>query len=857
MAASVWHNAVNTATTTTSYASLPNGSCNFRPLSSGSQAATCGCRRFWLDKPLDSHNGSSVLCACGHHACFHDVTVDANPPPTLMRHSSAPSVPADNHVGHSSSLLVGPQIQPPIIPPQIKSRYDRIKPPEVAPLSNDVWGRLNNFARWQQDPTWIPSTAPASVLSYEPQNERRRAPSEPSPVKSTTSNERRYASLFPNMDGLMGSPTVQGTPTAEYVPDSIRIDVPPNAHYSQGDPESTQSQPSMPSDAKTEVCQVEDAKPCLEVTKFIDHRSQEAPSTPTKTVSIDVQNILQSCVRRLETLETYSFSQVPLDEVQEKFELFDGRLLEMEYWKKDIDARLEKSQLALEDQDSQASTSFQMLQARGSKALFSRVSDVEHRLADLESAQPSYANPWEIEVVLLPFGRTLKGVWHDSTDSDPNPLPSTPGAQCDERRSSGGLLAMTGNKGPAWTPDTIEAWASTINPWLWPKAPGPNSNLFKRLQSRGLVRKVSIVDTGAHGIWESVKDAFADFVETQPYHRTNNQQQPYEALREAFVPLRKIKKSSWLRYLEPHELITPATWDISFLDSGVFMNGKGGRKRLYMTTADGYIQPGKTGWTWPQIRELPRYENAIARSGSLFHREAPSEPFWGHMPALDDAPSFSSFISQVSNTSLGKRRSSGVTFEDQEPASPSAKSYTSSSSGHTITPRYSESFPIITKRVSEPRRRTSPSCTPVAYQKRRRTSGSPSRYRGGLEELTPRWSHEPPTPMMENVWETRSHCRAGSSRKRLSTPTAYATPHSHNVANVVDLAMADGGDTEVESVGSGAAESEHEWAGLDEDGDDSQMSQPNSQSSFSASEWLADDDEREDVDDDGDSLYEP
>jgi hypothetical protein len=781
-----------------------------------------------------------------------------------MRHSSAPSIPSDQHSGRNTSLKVGPRIQPPVIPPQDNSRHDRIERSGVAPLSNDVWGRLNNFARWQQDPNWIPSTAPASVLSYEPQPEPQPTSNEPSPVKSSTSNERRYASLFPNMDGLMASPTVQGTPTADYIPDSIRVDGTSDAHHNQRETHSIHNEPSNPADVDTETHELPDTKPCLEITKFVDNKPQEAPSTPTKTVTPDVQNILQSCVRRLETLETYSFSHVPLDEVQEKFELFDGRLLEMEYWRKDIDARLEKSQLALEDKDSQATSSFQDLKTyAGSKALLSRVSDVEDRLADLEGAQPSYANPWEIEVVLLPFGRTLKGVWHESTDSDPNACPSTPTAQCDQAESSPvGLLAHAGNKGPAWTADTIEEWANTINPWLWPKAPGLTSNLFKRLQSRGLVRNVSIVETGARGIWESIKDTFADFVESQPYSRKNNQQQPYEALKEPFVPLRKIKKSSWLRYMEPHELITPATWDISFLDSGVFMNGKGGRKRLYMTTADGYIQPGKTGWTWQQIRDLPRYENAIARSGLLFSSEVPSEPFWAHMAALDDAPTFSSFISHISqhsSTSLGKRRSSGVTFEDPDLESPSAKSYTSSSSNDTITPRFSESFPIITKRASQSKRRTSPSCTPVAYQKRRRTSGSPSRYRGGLEELTPRWSHEPPTPMMENIWETRS-CRAGSSRKRLSTPTAYATPHSHNVANVVDLAMADGGDTEVESVGSGAADSEYEWAGLDEDGDVSGMSGL-SQSSCSASEWIADEegsfDQGEQDGDDADSLYEP
>ncbi|KAH0163600.1 hypothetical protein KCU67_g5490, partial [Aureobasidium melanogenum] len=112
--------------------------------------------------------------------------------------------------------------------------------------------------------------------------------------------------------------------------------------------------------------------------------------------------------------------------------------------------------------------------------------------------------------------------------------------------------------------------------------------------------------------------------------------------------------------------------------------------------------------------------------------------------------------------------------------------------------------------------------------------------------------------MLENAWETRSQCIAVSSRKRLSTPTAYATPHSHNVGNVVDLAMADGGDTEAESVGPGSAESEHEWAGLDEDGDVSDMSHLTSQSSFSASEWIEDENESFNQDgDDGDSLYEP
>jgi hypothetical protein len=766
-----------------------------------------------------------------------------------MRHSSAPSRPLDRGNTHNPDPSRDTHNAT-----QEKTNHHGTDM-GVAPLPNNVWGRLNDFARWQQDPTWVPSTAPPSVLS----TDRLDAPGEPSPVKRSASSERpgSYAAFFPHMQDVMLSPTVKGSPIyAETIPDSLS-----NTHC--GD--ETRAEPPNPADSNLKT---ENRVSSLPITKYVTDKPQEAPTTPTKTTTPDVQNILQSCVRRLETLETYSFSHVPLDEVQDKFELIDGRLLEMEYWRKDIDARLEKSQLAIEDHNSQASTSFQDALSRDcTKALKSRVSDIEDRIADLETAQPSYANPWEIEVVLLPFGRTLKGVWHDSNNLDLEQLPSTPSVQYGDRRVSGGLLPSTATKEPAWNADTIEAWASTINPWLWPKAPGLSSASFKRLQSRGFVRSVSLVDSGAHGIWETIKDAFADFVGKQPLHRSNNQQQPYEALREPFVPLRKVKKSSWLRYMEPHELITPASWDISFLNSGVLMNGKGGRKRLYMTTADGYIQPGKTGWTWQRIRNLPRYENTIARSGMLFSKEAPSEPFWEYTAALDDAPSFNSFLSQSSSTSsLGKRR---ITFadhgEEEIMASPSAASYTSSSSSsssaNTITPRYSSSFPIITKKhrdTSQSKHRNhSPSCTPIAYQKRRRTSGSPTYRAGLLEELTPRWSHEPPTPSMENAWESRSQCVPGSRRKRLSTPTAYATPHSHNVANVVDLAMADGGDTEVESVCSGVAESENEWGGLDEDGyNHDDVAGFNSQSVHSGSVWV--DDSFQQVDDaDSGSLYEP
>lgn len=68
--------------------------------------------------------------------------------------------------------------------------------------------------------------------------------------------------------------------------------------------------------------------------------------------------------------------------------------------------------------------------------------------------------------------------------------------------------------------------------------------------------------------------------------------------------------------------------------------------------------------------------------------------------------------------------------------------------------------------------------------------------------------------MMENAWELRSHWRQESSRKRLSTPIAYAARIAQSQpAEVVDLVMTGEGDTEVESVGTCRADSEREWSG--------------------------------------------
>lgn len=73
--------------------------------------------------------------------------------------------------------------------------------------------------------------------------------------------------------------------------------------------------------------------------------------------------------------------------------------------------------------------------------------------------------------------------------------------------------------------------------------------------------------------------------------------------------------------------------------------------------------------------------------------------------------------------------------------------------------------------------------------------------------------------------------------------------------------MADGGDTEVGSLGSDAMDSEREWTGLDEEDEYNLTSHPSSQTSYTGSVWMESDDESsgqyDDESDDSDSSYEP
>jgi len=132
---------------------------------------------------------------------------------------------------------------------------------------------------------------------------------------------------------------------------------------------------------------------------------------------------------------------------------------------------------------------------------------------------------------------------------------------------------------------------------------------------------------------------------------------PFLGLRAPFIPLRKVSRSSRLRFLSPPEMVTPSLWTASFLASNVLMRLPGGGKRLYITQAEAYLQLSGnscTSWTWPKLRELPRIipldeEQADAQDESYVAEADAREPCWAHLPDLDPPPSsYSSFHSDIS-----------------------------------------------------------------------------------------------------------------------------------------------------------------------------------------------------------------
>ncbi|TKX21601.1 hypothetical protein C1H76_6097 [Elsinoe australis] len=848
-----------------SHTYLPSGNCNFADLSRSNEAPKCGCRRFWSDpSKQNTSQGQSdgAWCFCGHHACFHDQYQPAD----TLRQESRPPISARGQFDASESVAdVASQRQ--------SSQEDTVPWIRPSPPRNvglglrdtsapaGIWDALNSFQRrhagnGSDRSSILPSTATPSV----PTSQAYSSSAAFMRQVMNLSNTRRSGRIGP-ADPIndAGSATEINTPSIDGTPlltrPSPHVSLPndsPMGPPSVGQPHITYSQPrsvrhesaSIPSPTR---------KPASQQSSQIDNH--HASRSLVKDASLnELQNLVKGCTRRLDLLESLSYTHVPLEEVEEKFEQVEGRLIGLEDFRDHLQSRWP----AEDDDDdrrsrkrrllpAEATTSFNsddslsQDSARSSSSAVSataavyaeyngRFETLQQRVEALESALPTPSSPWRVEVVLLPWGRHMPGIWHSAASmSDEADRRDSREEWSGAHSTAHGIFGESSSHPSGWSSDSIQAWADSAKDWLSPKACGPNGLVYQRLWSRGLVQNIDIESTDAFTFMQRCKAAFRHVLhQANSTPPVSSARLEYDALREPLVPLRKVKKVSRLRFLAPSEMISSALWTPSFLESSVFMIAKGHQRRLYLTFPEAYIQQTNEGWTWQTVKALRPIRQLSLRTGPGFDglpQKADSEACWAHHATLD-APPFadSSFTSNASRQSIWSTKSnaSRQTVRQEEFHPPSAMVSPISeartlrdSRRRTVSIPPSEGEPSSSANRSK--RRVASFETSALDSKRRRTSASSSQHPRPGPAYTPRLSREPPSPFASEHPTDRGGSESTSAR-RVVTPLAYETPHSHTNNTVATLHRENDGDTEADTDIAGreiwSGRGEDEWHGV-------------------------------------------
>jgi hypothetical protein len=390
---------------------------------------------------------------------------------------------------------------------------------------------------------------------------------------------------------------------------------------------------------------------------------------------------------RLDMVErTSSFSQAPRDqEIIDKLEMIETRIIDVEGKFEDVRTHggltskgssfVHRRHHQIQDQtresesavSEQSSNSSAMALTGNKDAIKIRMDGLDERVTDLEkSMPPSLSRPLEIEVVLIPWGRDLRGLWVSPSEVFNSRAASRFTTQDSEDwtslPSSSRMSASLRSGGDGgWSHEAIHDWADDAEEWLVPRACSTKSVIYGRLKSRGFVKSLEISKSGAKEVQDIIAKAFGETLaqlNVASQHQDNDSptacDSPYLGLAAAFIPLRKVHRSSHLQFLAKSEMLTPALWTAEFLTSSVMMHAAGGLKRLFITHKEAYFQRSDSEtspWTWQRLRELARADSQSTDEGDA--REA----CWANHPILDAQPpsASASFDSHLSSSSLQSR----------------------------------------------------------------------------------------------------------------------------------------------------------------------------------------------------------
>jgi hypothetical protein len=543
--------------------------------------------------------------------------------------------------------------------------------------------------------------------------------------------------------------------------------------------------------------------------------------------------------QRLDRIESGSFSVAGHEECHDKHDHIDLRVTELE-------CRVEEVEKILNDNGSIASsrrtirndgapddaTASVVSVSTNATVLPTNRGEVYNQLQALQTqvnqlqaaALPSYAKPWELEVVFLPF--PLKGVWMSARE-----FPT-------QRRSMGfnaDEWTQMPNTVSRATPDPqspkFQEWPGQgpESTWLLPRAFASGRIIDQRLKSRGLIKTVLVKGADARSVQLAIHDAFGDVLRIASNSDARSGYPDYPSgeflgLRQSWVPLRKLHKDSRLRFLTPPEMATPALWNFTFLVSSVVMKATGVH-RLYITQPEAYLQDHplgyhtfESGWNWQKLRQLSRvYPDSQSSTSDVPEADA-MESYWTWNDRLDEPPSVNTSAGSLrlshqqrlsrrsstepsqqfytgvqspnlSNTPVFIRAQSPLIQRERKgswpphlrtgsvtpvvPAllSPAQSRRRVSSHALSATPYERRSSPFVPRASPRPspRLNSHPHVTAAAVPKRRFPTRSPSL----VPRNTPRWSR---SPSLAPGGPYGYHDEP--NRERRTTPFYYATPHS-------------------------------------------------------------------------------
>ncbi|KAL5321996.1 hypothetical protein ACEPPN_009962 [Leptodophora sp. 'Broadleaf-Isolate-01'] len=702
---------------------LPSGRCNYTNLSAGGSAPVCGCRRFW-DKALATPRSTfgdhtprsqtrSGFCMCEHHACFHD-----DGPQTQVGKVSADVAMAEAtpRMVQNASIRQAVSVQDPGLD---VGRRDSM--PDTL-----QWGRYIHTGSVTSLPA-IPSQCLLPSDGGSMASGSQGASIRPSglglrtinPMPTITSGnpmtgqqpvDNRGMQLYEDANGnaFLQSLTEVATPSARASQDPVtdgdlakdvsnvrdaleKFTQASAKPITKDDQSQLQIKQSGSNSGPLVLTQVDGANEESLIPR-LRHLVNNLSEYPTK---------IQNHEHRLELLENTSFSHAAIDDLQDADDRLDNRVCEVEERLRDV----ERAQVALNDAssvssrqlvnssfDSRASvTSSVMIASAMDRLDSSRVEVLEAQVAELQAAAlPSHSRPWEVEVVFLPFGSRLMGIWSGqhsmSQRSRLNSTQTDGWTQTQNNSMAAAQACLTAHdQASAWERSATDL-ADQNSQWLMARACGLRSRVDERLRSRGLVRLIRILGPDARDVQAAMLKAFGDLPEVlteDPYTQHDDENtgtvprslKTYLGLSAPWIPLRKIHKDSCLRYLNPSEMVTPALWTVPFLSASVAMRHSGIR-RLYVTQRDSYIQQlgnNHADWTWQKLRQLPRVYPDQASFDHTPEADA-HEPCWEFDERLDPPHEsiHSSFASQISSLSISSH-AHGHEHQDQpyDPASPS------------------------------------------------------------------------------------------------------------------------------------------------------------------------------------------